>query len=190
MNKSELEVFVTSANSLATRLPELEWKLSKLAGAWNKNKLPPGLFRSALHMTPGVCINEIKENLVRLSQQDNPRTTYLLANKIHQQINVLVRICTMHYSRPSNQHVPTKVSVDSISTRQKWLNGLREEVNQLTVQYAAVEQTLLQYQKNVQFSDLVLQLSNELGEIQRRLTLSQERLDREISFSSNTGQRV
>ncbi|KTD33128.1 coiled-coil protein [Legionella nautarum] len=157
---------------LTARLPELEWKISALEGALSMHSLPRGLFRPRLEVTAASCIEEIKADIRTLAEQKMASSAYYLAQRIQQKINVLVTLCHLQSSKPKNEKKPN-FGLNSISTRQQWLQSLEQDINRLTEQQEAMSKALRQMQTRGD-SQAVLQLNAELGEIEKRLTLAKE----------------
>ncbi|KTD28074.1 MULTISPECIES: hypothetical protein [Legionella] len=162
----------TLLQELASRLPELEWKISALGTALSMTSLPKGLFRPRLEMTAATCINEIKEDIQALAEKRTPLSAYYLAQRIQQKITVLVTLCQLQANKPKVEERPN-FGINSISTRQQWLQSLEQEIHRLTAQREAMARTLQQLQNKGNI-EAVLQLKVELGEVEKRLTLAQE----------------
>ena len=164
-----------SVRVLSARLPELEWKLSVLHSVFNPNRLPRGLFLSQFEFTPQSCIDEIKADLRVLSDHKNERSAHYLAERISKKINVLVQLCKV----PVKKHSPTTFGVQSISTRQQWLQTLEDDISRLSEQQRALTASFSRLQMGVD-PQAVLSLQAELGEVERCLTLARETLTRAI----------
>ena len=171
-----MTMFFESVERLSARLPELEWKLSLLGKALNPKLLPRGMFRDRLEFTAQSCADEIKAELTTLKQQTNERSARYLADRISQKINVLVRLCHVHLSKkmPERQ---VNFGVQTLSTRQQWLQALHDDIVRLATQQQALTSALitLRTENNTQ---AILSLQAELGEADRRLTLAKETLAR------------
>lgn len=166
-------------DQLTSRLPELEWKISKLSSViFNKN-LPKGLFRSGTELTGASCVKEIKADIHALSQQANDPAANFLAERIKQKINVLVTLCQID-SRKNKSEEKISFGLAMLSTRQQWIQGLENDINTLTIQKKAMLSTL-ENMKSIINSPAILSLQAELGEIERRLTLASETLQQAIS---------
>ena len=161
---------------LSARLPELSWKLGALDSTLNHKLLPRGLFNYQFEMTPQTCIDEIKANLQAIKNQTNERVAYYLADRVHQKINVLVRLCQIR-GKKKPQAAVMSFGVQTITTRQQWLQTLEDDIETLNLQHAALTETLLQRQGMSNLTS-ILSLQAELGEIERRLTLMNETLMR------------
>lgn len=167
-----------SADALWLRLPELEWKLQSSNTLINQSSLPRGLFRSETESTPRSYIEEIRSDILALQQQTNERGAHYLAARVSQKISVLVRLCQLQ----ARKKVPAQkvhFGVQAISTRQQWLQGIKEDVERLTVQ----KEALLSALKNrgvKSAPQVLLNLQVELGEIEQQLTLANEALVRAV----------
>ena len=162
-----------SIEALVARLPELEWKLSQQGTTINPTLLPPGLFRDRLELTPQSCAEEVKSDLRDLKRQTNERSAQYLALRIQQKINVLVRLCQMNLNKPAANR-QENFGLRAISTRQQWLQTLHDDRAKLQSQQQAIKASLLEKQNTA----VTLSLQAELGEVERRLTLAKETLDR------------
>lgn len=163
---------------LSARLPELEWKVSGLRSSFSNRSLPKGLFHSAREMNGALCIAEIKSDIQGLSIQTNKRAAAHLAQQIQQKINVLVALCQINSKRNKPDERP-HFRLDSLSTRQQWIQTLEADIQQLTAQRLAMQKAVAAI--SLQSSpEVVLNLQAELGEIEKRLTLAQETLNRAI----------
>ncbi len=163
--------------TLTARLPELEWKVGELGSSFSSHKLPRGLFRTDTP-TGSACIAEIKKDIQSLSKHEGNSAAYL-AMRIQQKVNVLVALCQIHsrHHKPENK---ASFGVQMLSTRQQWLHTLETDIWTLEKQQQAMSKTLEQMMRG-QNSAAILQLKAELGEIERRLTLAKETLNRAIS---------
>jgi primosomal protein N'' len=168
-----------SVQILAARLPELVWKLSTLRSVFNPKLLPRGLFNAQLEMTPQSCIDEINADLRVLKDHKNERSVHYLALRVSQKINVLVRLCQLHADKkPAGQ--PLTFGVQEISTRQQWLGNLQADIVRLSAQQLALTSALGKLQTGHD-PQAILSLQAEVGEIERRLTLARETLNRAIA---------
>ena len=165
-----------SVERLSARLPELAWKLSSRYSLINHKLLPRGLFLEPLEMTPQSCIDEIYADLKRVRDHKNERSACYLAERISQKINVLIRLCQKPVEiKPGTQsHV---FSIQTISTRQQWLDALHDDIVRLDVQYLALTTTLNNLQNGGSIQ-AILSVQAEVGEVERRLTLARETLAR------------
>lgn len=162
---------------LIARLPELEWKISGLGIA--NHSLPKGLFRTYRETNGSAYVAEIKEDLQSLSQQKNARSALYLAERIRQKVNVLVALCHMHKRRNKSEE-KVYFGVKMLGTRQQWINDLEADIHVLETQQQAMHKTLEQMLRGNN-AEAILQLKAELGEIERRLTLARETLNRAVS---------
>lgn len=163
---------------LSSRLPELEWKISGLSVALSSHNLPKGLFRHGVELTGSGCINEIKEEIHKLSQQKNERSAHFLAERIKQKINVLVALCQID-GKKNKPQAKANFGLTMLSTRQQWIQGLEADISTLTRQQQAMTKSL-QQMNNGSKPEAILKLRAELGEVERRLTLAQETLNQAI----------
>jgi len=164
---------------LSARLPELEWKISELSTPISGHSLPRGLFRSRIEYSGATCIQEIKEDIHALSLQKNQRSESFLALRINQKINVLVVLCQIQ-SRKSTPNKKPGFSLKMLSTRQQWIQGLESDIELLVIQHGAMAKSLAQMQLGANAA-AVLNLQADLGEVERRLTLAKEALNRAIA---------
>ncbi|MGL5743186.1 MAG: hypothetical protein ACRCXC_11960 [Legionella sp.] len=166
-------------SAIIARLPELEWKINGLGSSLSSQSLPKGLFRFTKELSGAACIAEIKADIHTLSQQQNQRSAFYLAEQIRKKINVLVVLCQMT-QRKRKPEKKTCFGIKMLSTRQQWINDLEVEIHTLIAQQQAMIKTLenLKYSRN---ANAILHLQAELGEVERRLTLAQETLKRVVS---------
>jgi len=164
---------------LTSRLPELEWKISKSPSILSSRNLPRGLFRSTAELTGTACIEEIKADIQALSKQKNQLSGYYLANRIKQKINVLVTLCQID-SRKKRPEEKISFGVKMLGTRQKWIQTLEGDINILLGQQEAMVKSLQQMKPSTN-AESILSLQKELGEVERRLTLAREALNKAIS---------
>lgn len=164
---------------LSGRLPELEWKLSGLTQIISGHTLPRGLFHPAIELTGAACIAEIKADIIALSKQQNQRSANFLAERIKQKINVLVAICQIE-SRKNKPERQAVFGINMLTTRQKWLQTIEQDINTLESQQQALTKALLQMKQSGN-SEAILNVQKELGEAERRLTLAREAFKQAIS---------
>lgn len=161
-----------SLETLVARLPELQWKLSTLYLPRFAHSLPPELFPNEPELTAQTCIANIKKDLAVLQTLANSPAALYLAKRIQRKINALVILC--HLGEGVKTAAPLMhFSMQSISTRQQWLQSLHADIATLTSQQQALEATL-EKQLAADNQQAVLNLQKELGEIKRRLTLARE----------------
>lgn len=163
---------------LSARLPELEWKISGLSVSLSSHNLPKGLFRHGIELTGSGCIDEIKEDIHKLSQQKTERSAHFLAERIKQKINVLVALCQID-SKKNKPQMKESFGLTMLSTRQQWIQNLEAEINTLARQQQAMTKSLQQMTRGSNPS-AILTLRAELGEVERRLTLAQETLNQAV----------
>ena len=161
---------------LSARLPELEWKLSRLNTVIHIKQLPPGLFRSRIECTAQTCIDEIKTDIYAIQQQNNEHSAHYLAERVGKKINVLVRFCQQTTCKKKTEQQP-RFGVQAIGTRQQWLKTMQDNIDVLNAQHQALAATLAKVttENNTQAT---LNLQLELGKAERRLTLAKETLTR------------
>jgi hypothetical protein len=164
---------------LSSRLPELEWKISSLNHSFSSHSIPKGLFRPHPEFSAVACVNEIKEDITALSQQKNERSANFLATRIQQKINVLVTICNLG-NQKNKREEKVHFGLQTISTRQQWIQGLELDIEILSKQQDAMTKALqaMRYNKN---NEALLNLKAELGEVERRLTLAKETLNQALA---------
>lgn len=168
---SSIKAYVSE---LSARLPELEWKLKSLPVLPLPNQLPHGLFRERLEVTAQSFVDEIKSDLAILTQKANEQSAHYVAQRLSQKINVLVRFCQQNViQNPKPQSLG--FGVQSLSTRQQWLQGLHEEQSRLDRQRQALKSALLRVQTEQKIQS-VLALQMELGEVERRYTQIGEKI--------------
>lgn len=161
---------------LTSRLPELEWKISRLPQPSLAANLPKGLFQVKGEVNGESCINEIKFDIQALSRQTNQRSIQYLAERIQQKINVLVTLCLVKgKDKPSEDK--QSFGLNTLSTRQEWIHSKENEINRLALQQEAMIKTIQQLTNSKQL-DQVLKVQAELGELERQLTLVKEALDK------------
>ncbi|WP_133136866.1 primosomal replication protein PriC [Legionella rowbothamii] len=163
--------------TLTTRLPELEWKVGELGNSFSSHKLPRGLFRTE-SPTGAACIAEIKMDIQNLSKQEGNSASYL-ATRIQQKVNVLVALCQIH-GRHQKPEEKASFGLKMLSTRQQWMQTLETDIQALEKQQQAMTKALEQMMRG-QNAAAILQLKAELGELERRLTLAKETLNRATS---------
>ena len=164
---------------LSKRLPELLWTLSKRYTVIHPSLLPKGLFQCSFERTPAACIDEITNDVLLLKKNKNESCAGFLALRLQKKINVLVRLCRQQ-AGPASIQQSNAFSVQSISTRQQWLQSLKEEISTLSLQKEALSATFarLQGQQDPVF---ILNLQQEIGESERRLTVAKETLSKAIT---------
>lgn len=163
---------------LSSRLPELEWKISKLSHTISRHNLPRGLFNPGVELTSASCIAEVKADIYALSQHQNERSAHYLAERIKQKINVLVTLCQIN-SRKYKTEEKTSFGLTMLSTRQQWIQNLEKDIETLTVQQQSMNNALSNMKSDIN-PVVILSLKAELGEVERRLTLAKEKLAQAI----------
>jgi hypothetical protein len=165
---------------LSARLPELEWKLSTLGKALDPKKLPRGLFKQRTELTSQSCVDEIKFALDVMKKNRNENSVHHLAERVSQQINVLVALCQQHeHKKTTDRFIP--FGLQAIGTRQHWLQSLQKDIERMTLQEQSMRQALqaLQADKNL---EAILSLQAELGKAKQQLTLAKEAFERATAF--------
>lgn len=157
---------------LEARLPELEWKLSALGSYINPKLLPKGLFRDRFELTPQTCAEEIKYDLRVLKTQTNEQSAHYMASRLNQKINVLVRLCKTQPVK-SIQKSNMSLSLQAMSTRQRWLQTMQDDISRLKSQREALLLILATMESRCDVQ-AVLKLQAELGEVERRVTMAVE----------------
>lgn len=165
---------------IEARLPELEWMLKTRHIPLNRSNLPRGLFYDRFEMTLASCIEEIKFNLMALKQETHERSARFLAERVQQKINVLVGLYQLHGEKKT-PNTTVHFGVQTISTRQQWVESLDNEMAHLAAQKQALQRALERMQ-TANDGDAMLRLQAELGELERRLTLAKETWNRMTSL--------
>jgi len=168
--------------TLTDRLPELEWRLSKLTTI-HASTLPSGLFRLSERdgwFIPQVCIDEVKQDIVSLREAHETRVGLFLAERVSQKINVLLRLCQV-YRRKTE--VKSRVSLDmkQLVTRQQWLEIIEKDIEKLRHLQAGIQCAL---EKNTHLPEAIITLQQDLTEITRQLNGAQETLASVTGFSA------
>lgn len=157
--------------NLLARMPELEWQLNKQICSFSSKILPPGLFRQAHDAPAANYVQEIRADIAIMSDfQTNQRVAHYLALKIDQKINVLVAICS-RYNRQNGTPASATHMIDRMTTRQQRLQSLESFIQELTAQRNALVLALEQTNRK---DEVLLNLAQELGEVEKRLTLAEE----------------
>lgn len=163
-------------SELIERLPELEWKINTLNLSFINRSIPKGLFKTQYAHT-AEYINELKNDIYVLSLQTNLRSAHYLAERIKRKISVLVNLCRIQHKRQEGR--PEQLfSIAMLNTRQQWLHSLEHEVQLLIKQQQALAKTLKQMQKSNATSSFLLNVQSEVGAVEKKLTIAQERLNK------------
>ncbi|KTD75515.1 hypothetical protein [Legionella waltersii] len=165
-------------DELSSRLPELEWKLNKLKSGITTQHLPRGLFSIGREFTGKACIDEIRTDIHSLQTRKSDQGSYFLAERIKQKINVLVLLCQIHHDHKKQEEV-NSFKLQALSTRRQWIESMELEIQSLEIQYKAMLKTLGQ-KKEEKNSLAILPLKAELGELEKKLTLARETLNRAL----------
>ncbi|WP_133139898.1 primosomal replication protein [Legionella genomosp. 1] len=165
-----LENIEIMLQGLKSRLPELAWNLSKPGVQISWQSLPPGIFHYQFEPKADNFIAEIKRDIERLAIQVNSQAANYLAERIHQKINILVRLCQCKASVKKTEDTASFM-LQALSTRQQWLASLEEQIQSFTEQRDALAARLsaLGDRKEQQ-----LVLMAELGAAEKQLTEAQE----------------
>lgn len=164
------------SHQLLARLPELEWRLSKLNKAVTL-KVAGNIFRNKNNLSNETCIDEIRYDLKRLEMPNNTISAEYLAKSVLDKINFLVRFCKINETDLSKK-ADREFGIKSISTRQQWLSALEEDIVKLEQQQFSINTRMSQVNKDE--VDTLLGLQAALGEVSQKLTLLQEKYEQAI----------
>lgn len=154
--------------TLLNRLPELEWQLNKLGTEFSARLLPPGLFQLPIDASKSDYIDQLRNDIKRVSHQKDIKSIHFLVEKINQKINVLVQICC---SRPRDTiSKDITLTINKLSTRQGWLNDLEQMTQVLNEQKKALISALSETTNQ----EIKMSLHYEIGLLERKLTLNHE----------------
>lgn len=173
---NDLKEFISD---LIARLPELEWKLSNINPFLLNKSVPKHLFR-VTELTAAYCISELKLDIQALEKQKHERSAEYLAEQLKRKISILVGLCRIEQKKKAPKDPGFGITM--LTTRQQWLRSLEQDVHVLAKQQEALAKTLNQMQINNTDVSTVLNLKSELGEVERRLTLAQEGLNKATSI--------
>ena len=165
--------------NLCSRLPELEWKIKGLSPSTLSYGLPRGLFVSSTELSGAQCIAEIKADIQALSAQKHHKSAVYLAQKIQRKINILVVLYQVSIKKQGKTSA-INFGIKMLSTRQQWIQNLESEIALLETQKQALVKTLEQM-KDTNSISMILSVQQELGEVDKHLTLAQETLMRSVS---------
>ncbi len=163
---------------LSARLPELQWKMACLGGSISSHALPRGLFRYAFDYKPLACLAEIHADIKSLSEQNSLQSAYYLSQKIHQKITVLVALCNKKAKNKAGKKAA--FGVRKLSTRQRWLQALEKEIEDLEQQKKALSVTLQNTERGAK-PELALALKAELGALEKQLTIARESFQKSLT---------
>jgi len=168
-------------NELLARMPELEWQLNKLTASFSAQSLPSGLFRQAFDAPVQAYVTEIKSDIQALRAiKTSELAKQHVAERIHQKINILVKLCAHHNRQPIMPSEDISYSIKQLSTRQQWLQTLDDDIDLLTKQKESLHRALTR-EKTANNTMVLLNLHRELGELEKRLTLAVETRARAVS---------
>jgi len=158
------------------RLPELEWKLGALGRKLNVNALPRGLFHKVTNGCAKGFVDNIKTDIDEMQLELSGRRGRYLASRIEQKISVLVQLCQLH-SKKTKTTDYVGASIQSLKTRQSWLQGLDDEMSKLSKQRQALVQRLhhINAEKN---TELALTIHADIGKLEQRLSMAKEQFDK------------
>lgn len=172
--------------TLSSRLPELEWKLTEIpAGIFQSNRIPKHLFRQYSELTATSCIAEIKHDLHRLEQQTGFRTARYLAESISHKINALIRLCKDHARKDSAQGIKG-LKLHALTTRDEWVDTLKSAVKDLERQRAALQKTLSMLPPETEQAKKRHSIREELAKVEQRLQTVRESLQRASGLASQS----
>lgn len=157
---------------LHSRLPELAWKLRQVPRGAFLSSVPRGLFRTVKPECPTAYLEEIRADLVSLSQQDAYTSSALIAARVHAKINLLVRLCVLQgqQDRPANDFV--KSLMTKLVTRSQQVQVIEDQITSLQEQQMALRKTL----SKTEDVERQLLIQSELGYLARLLTEAKEGL--------------
>lgn len=164
------------AADLMTRLPELEWKITKLNPALLYKSIPKQVFRTA-NITALSCIDELKLDIRSLVKQKSDVSSLYLAEQIMRKINILVNLCAIE-KKQVQLHERLPLSINTLSTRQQWLHELEQNIAVLSKQQQALIKTLSAMQSHNKDAAVLLNLQAELGSVEKSLTQAKETLNK------------
>lgn len=171
----------TLLSELLARMPELEWQLNKLGTSFSSQALPRGLFRQEFDAPVQAYVTEIKSDIQALRATKNSELAKNhLALRIHQKINMLVKVCARHNRQSLSPPEEISYGVKQLSTRQQWLQALDDDISLLLKQKESLHHVLLR-EKTAKDTTALLNVQRELGELEKRLTLAVETRARAIS---------
>lgn len=159
---------------LVSRLPELEWQLSRLAPSLFTQALPKNLFQTQ-ELTAAGCIEELKTDVLNLRAQKHEQRAAYLAEHLKRKISILVGLCRLQQKNNDESKVRA-FSLKMLSTRQQWLQALEEEANALKKQRDALSRRLEHLAGQHHDASMILNLKAELGALEKKLTLAEETL--------------
>lgn len=172
--------FNTLLNELLARMPELEWQLNKLEASFSSQSLACGLFRQAFDAPAQAYVTEIKNDIQALRMtKTSELAKHYLALRIHQKINVLVKVCASYNRQPSQQPEEVSYGLQALTTRQQWLQTLDEDIELLTKQKESLHRASIR-ENTANDTTALLNIHRELGVLEKRLRLAIETRERAV----------
>lgn len=160
---------------LISRLPELEWQLSRLTPSVFNQALPKNLFQTQ-ELTADSCMEELKADVLHLKAQKHEQRAAYLAEHLKRKISILVGLCRLQ-QKNKDESKSKGFSLKKLSTRQQWLQTLEEEASTLKKQRDALSRRLELLAGQHHNASMILNLKAELGDLEKKLTLAQETLN-------------
>ncbi len=159
--------------AVETRLPELAWKISLLPHRMTLRALPKNLFALSPDAHPSACVAEIKEDLSRLyGFHHNEQKYCYLATRIEQKIEVLVRLCQIETKKQGSK-LPSAQMMMRLCRRKHWVEELEQTINQFKQQYQHLKKKTMECKD----TEIQLAMQAELGVLQKKITLLEEKLE-------------
>jgi hypothetical protein len=162
-------------STLEERLPEIEWQLQRLKPSEIQSLLPLGLFKKTTNETAQTYLQEICKDIQWVREQETLTAKEFIAHKIHQKIHVLVAICTQSSPQQPTTNRSSFLNIETLSTRAAWIKKLETALEELELQKKALLRTS---KKHAFHPELLLKIQQELGELEKQLTLAQEAYDK------------
>lgn len=158
--------------SIKDRLPELAWKTSLLPHRMTLHALPKNLFKISVDSHPSDCVNEIKDDLLRLLNTKQFSQEYaFLVRRLEQKIEVLVRLCQVEKKKQSTNSASTQLMM-RLCHRRQWVEELEANIEALQCQHHHLQAQLIE-SKDTQIQ---LTMQSELGKLEQKITILKEKL--------------
>lgn len=169
-------------SELKNRLPELEWRASKLPGKGLLWRVPQGIFRTKNGQPLQEFIDEIRQDLEVLATRSDNKSQQHLCQQIDKKMHLLIRM-TMMKSQSVNEKQATHSIIQKLGNRQQWLQEIEEKIKALQQQVEAIEHQLQQsrFDNDPQAQ---LNLQQQAGQARQRLNLLEEHYQRASSFNN------
>lgn len=150
-------------NMLQDKLPALEWQISKLHPSAIM-QIPHGLFRDKFGLTLEDCLNEIKQDIYRLSQLHQDNQIFYLTKKIDNKIITLVKLCRVK----KNTEIISSPIIKKMMRYQQWVIELEAKIIKLEEQ----KQVLLQQLSCINTEHVIdiLTLKKDIGILEKNIT--------------------